>query len=81
LATDETGAPAPSFIRFGTVLAGAQPYVFNNNVNPVFRGQVTLSSGAVVTAFIKDLDRDSLRTSCSLRSWGCGLGCRFLCRS
>lgn len=53
-----TGAleiPAPSFIRFGTVLAGPERFTFNGNVNPVYRGQIMLSGGAIVSAFIKDL--------------------------
>jgi hypothetical protein len=46
-----------AFVRWGTVLAGAVPFKFNDNVNDVYRGQVACSDGRIVTAFIKDLDR------------------------
>lgn len=42
--------------RFGLVLAGAQPFSFNGNINTVYRGQVYCSDGATVSAFIKDID-------------------------
>lgn len=45
------------FVKFGRVLAGAQAFKFNGNINAVFRGQVALNDGTTVQAFIKDISR------------------------
>ncbi|MFW2351097.1 HipA family kinase [Qipengyuania sp.] len=42
-------------VEFGSVLAGARPFHFNDNVNDVFRGEVLCTSGGILSAFIKDL--------------------------
>lgn len=47
---------APVQVRYGAVLAGAVRFSFNDNINPVYRGQVQLSDGSTVLAFIKDID-------------------------
>lgn len=46
-------------LELATVLPGAVPFKFNENVNDVFRGQILCDSGPV-TAFIKDLDARQL---------------------
>ena len=74
MATEEPEASPPRFIRFGTVLAGAQPFSFNNNINSVFRGQVMLASGAIVTAFIKDLDAREFANELLAAALGLRLG-------
>jgi len=44
-----------AIIEFGNVLAGARPFHFHDNVNDVFRGEILCNSGAIMSAFIKDL--------------------------
>jgi hypothetical protein len=46
---------APVFVQFGTVLAGAERFSFNNNVNAVYRGMVRCRDGSMVMAFLKDI--------------------------
>lgn len=50
------GEEPPVYVKFGRVLAGAKPFVFNGNVNSVFRGQIALTDGTTAQAFIKDIE-------------------------
>jgi hypothetical protein len=48
-----------SFVRFATVMRGAQPFK-EGNVNDTFRGQVLVDGGIIRSAIIKDLDPKEL---------------------
>ena len=77
---DSDGPPAsqsaglPGIVRKGVVLAGAEPFTFNSNVNTTWRGQVMLDDGTIVRAFIKDVGLRELANEVLAAAIGTKLG-------
>ncbi|MFN4039140.1 MAG: HipA family kinase [Erythrobacter sp.] len=61
-------------ISFGTILAGARPFTFNQNVSSTFRGEVLCDDGSIASAFIKDLPVKELFNELASSVIGLALG-------
>ncbi|WP_156347576.1 MULTISPECIES: HipA family kinase [unclassified Sphingomonas] len=61
-------------VQYGVVLEGAEPFKFNENVNPTWRGQVLLNDGSIARAFIKDIPLRELANEVLAAAIGLRLG-------